>query len=322
MISVRAAAVLVCLVWWISDAGAQSYPARPIRVIVPFPAGGGADLWARMIGHQLSVKWGQNFVVDNRAGASGIIGTEMAARAVPDGYTLLLGTTGTHATNPAVFKTLPYDPLRSFAPVTNLVDTPFMLVAHLSMPAASVAELVQLARSKPREFSYASFGNGSSAHLVGELFKIVAKIELTHIPYKGGPPAMTDLIGGHVTMMFNSLPAVVPLIKAGRLHGFAIASTRRARSAPDIPTFAEAGFPGVEGGSWYGLFAPAGTRAAIIGKLHSEIAGLLRLPEIEKRLIIEGADAMGNSPEQFTAQVNADIVKWRKVARDAGIQPE
>jgi tripartite-type tricarboxylate transporter receptor subunit TctC len=275
-----------------------------------------------MIAQQLSATWGQNFVVDNRAGASGIIGTEIAARAVPDGYTLLLGTTGTHATNPVVFKKLPYDPLGSFAPITNLVDTPFMLVAHSSMPAASVAELVQLARSKPREFSYASFGNGSSAHLVGELFKIIAKIDLTHIPYKGGPPAMTDLLGGHVTMMFNSLPAVVPLIKAGRLRGFAIASTRRARSAPDTPTFAEAGFPGVEGGSWYGMFAPAGTPAAIISKLHSEIVGLLRLPEIEKRLIIEGADAIGNSPEQFIAQVKAGIVKWRGVARDAGIQPE
>jgi tripartite-type tricarboxylate transporter receptor subunit TctC len=159
-----------------------------------------------MIAQQLGANWGQNFVIDNRAGASGIIGTELAAKAVPDGYTLLLGTTGTHTTNPAVFKKLPYDPLGSFAPVTNLVDTPFMLVAHLSMPATSVSELVQLARSKPRDFSYASFGNGSSAHLVGELFKIIAKIDLTHIPYKGGPSAMTDLLGGHVTMMFNSLP--------------------------------------------------------------------------------------------------------------------
>ena len=275
-----------------------------------------------MIAQQLGANWGQNFVIDNRAGASGIIGTELAAKAVPDGYTLLLGTTGTHTTNPAVFKKLPSDPLGSFAPVTNLVDTPFMLVAHLSMLATSVSELVQLARSKPRDFSYASFGNGSSAHLVGELFKIIAKIDLTHIPYKGGPSAMTDLLGGHVTMMFNSLPAVVPLIKAGRLRGFAIASTRRARSAPDIPTFAEAGFARVEGGSWYGLFAPAGTSAPIIKKLHSEVAGLLKLPEIEKRLIIEGADAIGNSPEQFAAQVKADIVKWRGVARDAGIQSE
>ena len=322
MTSVRAVAVSVCLAWWISDAWAQPYPARPIRIIVPFPAGGGADLWARLIAQQLGATWGQNIVVDNRAGASGIIGTEIAARAAPDGYTLLLGTTGTHATNPTVFKKLPYDPVRDFAPITNFVDTPFMLVSHPSVPAASVAELVRLARAKPREFSYASFGNGSSAHLVGELFKSIAKIDLTHVPYKGGPPAMTDLLGGHVAVMFNSLPAVVPLIKVGRLRGLAIASTRRARSAPDIPTFAEVGLPGVEGGSWYGLFAAARTPTAIISMLHSEIAGLLRLPEIEKRLIDEGAEPVGNSPERFTAQVKADIVKWRGVARDAGIQPE
>ena len=322
IIRFRAAAVALALACASQGASAQQYPDRPLRIIVPFPAGGGADLWARLIAQKIGDAWGQNVVVDNRAGASGIIGTELAAKAAGDGHTLLLGTTGTHATNPVVFRKLPYDAIRDFAPITNFVDTPFMLVVHPTVAAHSVAELVSLAQSKPKQLTYASFGNGSSSHLVAELFKSTARVDVVHVPYKGGPPAMTDLLGGHVMMMFNSLPAVLPQLKAGRLRGLAVASARRVRSAPDLPTFAEAGVPGVEGGSWYGLFAPARTPAPIVGKLHHEIAGLLKLPEIEKRLAVEGADPIGNSPQQFAAQVKADLVKWGKVARDAGIQPE
>lgn len=322
MAGLRAAAAAACMAWWAADAAAQAYPARPVRIIVPFPAGGGADLWARIIAQRVSETLAQNVVVDNRVGASGIIGTEIAAKALPDGYTLLMGTTGTHATNSVVFRKLPYDPVADFSPITNFVDTPFMLVGHPGVAVSSVSDLVRLARAKPRELSYASFGNGSSAHLVGELFKSTAKIDLVHVPYKGGAPAMTDLLGGHVAVMFNSLPAVVPQIKAGRLRGLAIASARRARSAAEVPTFAEAGLPGVEGGSWYGLFAPARTPAAIVDKLHAEVSVLLRQPEIEKRLLAEGADAIGNTPREFAGQIRADIVKWGKVARDAGIQPE
>ena len=316
------AAAIAGLLCACNSALAQPYPAKPVRIVVPFPAGGGADLWARVITIKLGELWGQTFVVDNRPGASGIIGTELAAKAPPDGYTLLLGTTGSHATNPVVFRKLPYDPLRDFMPVTNFVDTPFMLVTHPSVTVTTVTELVRLAKARPRELTFASFGTGSSAHLVGELFKTVARIDLLHVPYKGGPPALNDLLGGHVAMMFNSLPAVVPQVVAGKLRGLAVASARRATGAPAVPTFAQAGLPGVEGGSWYGVFVPARTPEAIVTRLHADISGLLKLPDIEKRLAMEGGDPIGNTPEQFADQIRVEIAKWAKVVRDAGLQPE
>ena len=305
-----------------TSALAQTYPTKPMRIIVPFPAGGGADLWARVIGQKLSEAWGQNVIVDNRAGASGIIGTELAGKALPDGYTLLLGTTGTHATNPVMFKKLPYDSTKDFAPVTNFVDTPFMLVVHPSVPVKSLQELISIAKARPGQLTYASFGSGSSAHLAGELFKSMARIDILHIPYKGGPPAVSDLIGGQVSMMFNSMPAVVSLVKAGRLRGIAVAALQRVNAAPDVPTFAEAGSPGVEAGSWYGVFAPARTPAAVVAKLHSGIVAVLKLPDVQQRLVGEGAVAIGNTPEQFAAQIRGDIAKWGKVARESGRQIE
>jgi tripartite-type tricarboxylate transporter receptor subunit TctC len=316
------AIVAAFMLWPGINTLAQTFPAKPIRIIVPFPAGGGADLWARLIAQKLTESWGQNIIVDNRGGASGIIGTELAAKAPPDGYTLLMGTTGTHATNPVVFSKLPYDPVRDFAPITNFVDTPFMLVAHPSIPAKSVKELIDLTKTRPGQLTYASFGNGSSAHLAGELFKAIAKIAIVHVPYRGGAPAMTDLLGGQVSMMFNSLPAIVPHIKVARLRGIAIAAAQRANGLPNIPTFAEEGLPPVEAGSWYGVFAPGGTPAPVIEKLHSEIARLLTLSDIQQRLVTEGADAIGNAPEQFSAQLERDIAKWGKVARDSGIRAE
>ncbi len=306
----------------VSSGLAQNFPTKPIRFIVPFPAGGGADLWARVIGQKLTDAWGQNVIVDNRSGASGIIGTELASKAVPDGYTLLLGTTGTHATNPVVFSKLPYDSIKHFAPISNFVDTPFMLVAHPSIPVKSIRDLIGLANARPGQLNYASFGNGSSAHLAGELFKSVAKLDIVHVPYRGGPPAMVDLLGGQVSMMFNSLPAVTPHVKSGRLRGIAVASAARAKGMPDIPTFAEAGLPGIEAGSWYGVFAPAGTPKAVIAKLNSEIVNMLKLPDVQQRLATEGADPIGNSPAEFAAQVTRDIAKWGKVARESGIRAE
>ena len=316
------ALVAACIVWSVTGAFAQTFPARSMRIVVPFPAGGGADLWARIIGQKLGEAWGQNVIVDNRAGASGIIGTELVSKAAPDGDTLLLGTTGTHAPNPVVFKKLSYDPLRDFAPITNFVDTPFMLVVHPSIAVKSLQALIGFAKARPGQLTYASFGNGSSAHLAGELFKSLAKIDLLHVPYKGGPPAVSDLVGGQVSMMFNSLPAVVPQVKAGRLRGIAIASPHRANAAADIPTFAEAGLPGVEAGSWYGVFAPARTPAVVVAKLHSGIAALLKLPDVQQRLTAEGAVAIGNSPEQFAAQIKGDIAKWGKVVQESGLQIE
>ena len=315
--------VVVALVIWPAGSGlAQNFPTKPIRFIVPFPAGGGADLWARVIGQKLTDAWGQNVIVDNRSGASGIIGTELASKAVPDGYTLLMGTTGTHATNPVVFSKLPYDSIKHFAPISNFVDTPFMLVAHPSVPVKSLKDLIGLAKTRPGQLNYASFGNGSSAHLAGELFKTAAKLDIVHVPYRGGPPAMVDLLGGQVSMMFNSLPAVIPHVKSRRLRGIAVASATRAKGMPDIPTFAEAGLPGIEAGSWYGVFAPAGTPKAVVARLNSEIVKMLKSPDVQQRLATEGADPIGNSPEEFAAQVKRDITKWGKVARESGIRAE
>ena len=320
---IRSIAVVAAFIMGsVTGAFAQTSPAKPLRIIVPFPAGGGADLWARVIGQKLGEAWGQNVIVDNRAGASGIIGTELVSKAAPDGDTLLLGTTGTHATNPVVFRKLPYDPLRDFAPITNFVDTPFMLVVHPSVVVKSLQELIGFAKARPGQLTYASFGNGSSAHLAGELFRSMARIDILHIPYKGGAPAVSDLVGGQVSMMFNSLPAVVPQVKAGRLRGIAIASPQRANAAADVPTFAEAGLPGVEAGSWYGVFAPARTPEAVVVKLHSGIAAVLKLPDVQQRLTAEGAVAIGNSPEQFAAQIKGDIAKWGKVVQESGLQTE
>jgi len=314
-----AVALVICPV---GNGLGQSFPTKPIRIIVPFPAGGGADLWARVIGQKLTEVWAQNVIIDNRAGASGIIGTELASKAVPDGYTLLLGTTGTHATNPVVFSKLPYDSLKDFVPISNFVDTPFMLVVHPSVPVKSLSQLIGLAKARPGQATYASFGNGSSAHLAGELFKSMAKLDILHVSYRGGPPAMIDLLGGQVSMMFNSLPAVIPHVKSGRLRGIAVASAGRAKGIPGIPTFAEAGLPGFEAGSWYGVFAPAGTPGAVIVKLHSEIVNMLKYPDVQQRLVLEGADPIGNSPVEFAAQVKGDLAKWGKVARESGIRAE
>jgi tripartite-type tricarboxylate transporter receptor subunit TctC len=305
-----------------SGAAAQAYPAKPVRIVVPFPAGGNADIFARMHAQKLSEAWGQPVVVDNRAGAAGIIGSQLVAKSPADGYTLLLGTTGTHTTNPAVYAKLPYDPLKDFAPVSNLADSPFLLVVHPSVPAYSLRELIALAKSRRGQLNYASFGTGSSAHLAGEMLRSMARIEIVHVPYKGGPPALTDLIGGHVALMFNSLPAVIPQVKSGKLRALALAADKRAPALPDMPTFAEAGLRDFEAGSWYGVLAPAGTPRDIIARLHAETVRILALPDVRQRFATEGATPLGNSPEEFAEQIRKDHARWAKVAKDAGIKPQ
>jgi tripartite-type tricarboxylate transporter receptor subunit TctC len=303
-------------------AQAQSYPARPVRIVVPFPAGGNADILARLLAQKLGESLGQSVVVDNRAGASGIIGTENVAKSAADGYTLLMGTTGTHTTNPAVFAKLPYDPVKDFAPISNFADSPFLLVVHPSVPVRSLAELIALARARPAQLHYASFGAGSSAHLTGEMLRSMAKIDIVHVPYKGGPPALADVLGGHVPMMFNSLPAVLPQMKAGRLRALAITSLKRSGGATEIPTFGEAGLAGFEAGSWYGVIAPAATPREVITRLHGEIVRILALNDIKQRLAAEGADPIGNTPDQFTEQIRRDMARWSKVAREAKVRAE
>lgn len=303
----------------ISPVMAQPYPAKPVRIVVPFPAGGNADIFARAFAQKLGEATKQTPIVDNRAGAAGIIGTQFVAKSPADGYTLLFGTTGTHTTNPAVYAKLPYDPVKDFAPVSNFADSPFLLVVHPSVPANTLQGLVALAKSRPGQLDYASFGTGSSAHLAGEMLRTMAGINIVHVAYKGGPPAVTDLVGGHVSLMFNSLPAVLPLVKSDRLRALAVASAKRVPTLPALPTFAEAGYAGFEAGSWYGVLAPAGTPRDAISRLHAETVRMLALPDIQQKLATEGAEAIGNSPEEFAAQIRRDMARWAKVARDAKI---
>ena len=303
----------------IQPAPAQQYPAKLIRIVVPFPAGGNADIFARVFAQKLGDAWKQTLVVDNRAGAAGIIGTQFVAKSPADGYTLLFGTTGTHTTNPAVYAKLPYDPVKDFAPVSNFADSPFLLVVHPSIPVGSLKDLIALAKARPGQLDYASFGIGSSAHLAGEMLRTMAGINIMHVAYKGGPPALTDLIGGHVALMFNSLPAVLPQVKSGKLHALALAAARRNPTLPDMPTFAEAGLPNFEAGSWYGILAPAGTPREVVTRLHAETVRMLALPDVKQRLAAEGSEGIGNTPEEFAAQIQRDAARWAKVARDAKI---
>jgi tripartite-type tricarboxylate transporter receptor subunit TctC len=304
----------------VSVGGAAEYPARTIRIVVPFPAGGNADILARIMAQKMAASWKQNVIVDNRAGAAGIIGAETVAKSPPDGYTLLMGTTGTQTANPAVYSKLPYNSLKDFAPVSNFAESPFMLVTHPSLPVRTVGDLVALAKARPGQLHYASFGAGSSAHLVGEMLRGAARINIVHVPYKGGPPALADLIGGHVEMMFNLLPAVGPLIKSGRLRGIAVAASKRAATVPGVATFAEAGFSNFEAGSWYGVLAPAKTPKEIVAKLSAEISRIVALPDVRQRLAIEGADPIGNTPEQFADQIRKDLALWAKIAREAKVR--
>jgi tripartite-type tricarboxylate transporter receptor subunit TctC len=300
----------------------QTYPAKPIRFIVPFPAGGGADIFARLIGRKLGENMGQQFVVDNRAGASGIIGCEAVARAAPDGYTLLMGTTGTHTTNPAVFSKLPYDPLRDFAPVSLVAESPFLLLVHPSLPVANLKELIAFARARPGQLTYASSGTGSSSHLGFELFNLMAGIKGVHVPYKGLPPATLDTISGYVTMTWNSITASMPYLKNRQLKALGIGSARRSTLLPDIPTISEAGLPGFELGSWYGIFAPAGTSPDIVRRLRTEVVKAVNDPGLKDQFAALSAEPVGSTPEEFTVVLKQDLAKWAKVARQANVRAD
>jgi tripartite-type tricarboxylate transporter receptor subunit TctC len=301
---------------------AQNYPAKPVRVVVPFPAGGGADIFARLIGRKLGENLGQSFVVDNRAGASGIIGCEAVARSAPDGYTLLMGTTGTHTTNPAVFSKLPYDSIKDFAPISLVAESPFVLLVHPSLPVKNVKELIQLAKSRPGELNYASSGIGSSSHFGFELFNSMAGIKAVHVPYKGLGPASADTIAGNITMTWDSITASAPFIKAKRLRALGIGSTKRSSLLPDVPTIAESGLSGFELGSWYAIFAPAATPPEIIRNLQREVVKAIAAPGMREQFAALGAEPVGSTPEELAAVVQRDLVKWAKVAREAKVKAE
>jgi tripartite-type tricarboxylate transporter receptor subunit TctC len=303
-----------------ADAADQAvYPARPVRLIVPFGPAGSADALARTLQPSLSEALGQPVVIDNRPGASSTIGTEMAARAAPDGYTLVMITT-THTVNPSLLAKLPYDSVKDFSPVSLVVSQPNILVVHPSVPVKSVKELVALAKAKPNSLNFASGGNGSSPHLSGELFKLVAAIEITHIPYKGSGPGVTDLLGGHVQMMFAGPLALEQHIKSGRLRALAVADRRRSTVVPDIPTMTEAGFPGVETGTWYGILAPARTPPAIVTSLQRTIARTVQMPDLKSRIVNQGVDIVASSPDDFHKFIIAEIAKWSRVVQKAGVR--
>jgi tripartite-type tricarboxylate transporter receptor subunit TctC len=300
-------------------AHAQSpYPSKPIRLVVPFPAGGTTDILARAVAQRLTETMGQPVVVDNRPGAGGNIGAELVAKSAPDGYTLLMGTVGTHAINASLYAKMPYDHVRDFAPVILVAGVPNVLVVHPALPVNSVQELIAYGKANPGKLNFASSGNGTSIHLSAELFKTMTGVQMAHVPYKGSAPALVDLAGGQVQLMFDNLPSALALIKGGKLKALAVTSAQRSTALPDVPTVAESGLPGFEASSWFGLLAPAGTPKDIITKLNGEVAKWLATPEAKEKLAAQGAIPFGLPPDEFARHIAAETVKWQKVVKDSG----
>lgn len=305
-----------------SEAAALNYPTKPIRMVCPSSPGGTTDLTARIVAQRLTEAWGQQVIVDNRPGSGGVIGTEMVARAAPDGYSMLLGTITTHAVNPALHKKLNFDPIKDFTPVSLVVSSPQLLAVNPSLPVKSVKDLIALAKAKPGQLNYGSAGSGNSSHLVVEMFKGMAAIELVHVPYKGSGPAITGVIANEVQMIITGVLALFPHIKSGKLRGVAVTSAKRVAALPDLPTINESGIPNFDVNSWFGVFLPAGTPKPIVGKLNSEIRKMLEAPELRQRLTDQGADPASNSPEEFAAYVKSELTRWSKVVRDSRIRAD
>jgi len=299
---------------------AANYPVRPIRMILPFAPGGGLDISTRLIGQKLTEKWGQNIVVDSRPGAATVLATEIASKATPDGYTMLMITT-TFAINPGLRARLPYDPLKDFTPVTQLNSQPNVIVVAPSFAGKSVKDLVALAKSKPGDLTFASPGAGSAPHLSAEMFQRAAGIRMVHVPYKGIPQAVTDVIGGRVTMLFTTTISAAPHINSGRLRAVAITSAKRQASMPDVPTVGET-VPGYRAEAFQGMVAPAGVSRAIVNKLSAEVAAIVKSPEIAQRFQLDGAEAVGSNPQEFAVFLKAEMQKWSKVIREAGIKAD
>jgi tripartite-type tricarboxylate transporter receptor subunit TctC len=303
-----------------ADALSDSYPTQPIRLIVPFPPGGGTDTGARIVAQKLGEALGQTVVVDNRGGAAGIIGTELAAKAAPDGYTLVMGNIGTHAINPALYRKLPYDPVRDFVPVTQVCALPMFLVVNPAVPAKSTSELIALAKAQPGKLNYASAGSGNAIHIAGELFKSMGGVDIVHVPYKGGAQATTAVLSGEVQMTFLSIAESVQNVKAERVRAIAVTGSRRSAAFPDVPTVAEAALPGYESISWLGIFAPAGTPPSIVAKLNATLVKVLGQPDVKEKLLGIGAEPIANSAEQFAAAQKADIAKYGKLLKEIGVE--
>ena len=301
-----------------TSALAQAYPTKPVTIIVPFAAGGTTDILARIIGQALTAELGQSVVVDNRAGAGGNIGGQAAAKATPDGHTLFMGTVGTHAINASLYKKMPFDPVKDFAPLTRVANVPNLLVANPAQPYKSVKDLIAYAKANPGKVNFGSSGNGSSIHLSGELFKSLAKVDMQHVPYKGSAPAVTDLLGNQIGIMFDNMPSAIQHVRSGKLVPLAVTTAKRSPELPNVPTIAEAGVPGYEATSWFGMFAPAGTPAPVLAKLNAAIVKVLAQPDVKKKINEQGAEVYSETPEQFAAFIQAESVKWGKVVKESG----
>jgi len=314
------AALLGAIVLAAASAGAfaQAYPAKPVTIIVPWPPGGPSDIAARPMAKALTEEMKQTFIIDNRGGAGGNIGTAMVAKAPPDGYTLLITSSAPIVINPSLYKQMPFDPPKDLAPITNLLRVPLILAVHPSVPAKNLQELIAYVNSQKGKIQYASAGNGTPQHLTGELFKATAKLDMIHVPYKGSAPAITDLIGGHVPIMFDSTIAILPHVKGGKVKAIAITSAKRSSILPDVPTFDESGLKGFASYAWYGFFAPAKTPKEIIAKLNAEALKAMKQPEWQKVLAETGSENVGDTAEQFAAFTRAEAAKWAKVVKDSG----
>lgn len=308
----------LCGVVQAADGG---YPQRPIRMIVAYPPGGGTDQVGRIMADRLALNLGQNVVIDNRGGATGNIGTELAARANPDGHTLLMGNVAPNAINVSLFRKIGFDPVKDFAPISLVAVTPNILVVHPSVPVKTVKELIALARARPGTLNFPSAGLGSSSHLAGEMLKSMAGVDMVHVPYKGGGPALIALISGQVQIMFATMPAAMPHVKSGKVRPVAVTTAKRSSAMPELPAIAEAGVAGYEAATWYGLLAPAGTPRAVVGRLHGEVVKILG-GETRERLGALGFEPVGTTPGEFAAYIKSEIVKWAKVITDANIRPE
>jgi tripartite-type tricarboxylate transporter receptor subunit TctC len=300
---------------------AQGYPSKPIRIVVPYPPGGFNDTLARTLGQKLTEKWGQPVIVDNRPGGGTTIGTNLAAKSAPDGYTLLI-VSFAFAVNPALYASLPYDPVNDFVPIVLAASTPNLLVVNPALPVKSVKELIVLARSKPGKLNYASAGNGSSNHLSMELFKSLAAVDIVHVPYKGSAPAVTDLIGGQVDLMFDNVPNVLQQVKAGKLRAIAVSSKNRSTFVKDLPTVSESGVPGFDVSVWFGVVAPTGTPQSVIAKLNAEINAILKIAEVRQAFNNQGVETLGGAPAEFSIFLRAQMTKWAKVVEATGARPE
>jgi tripartite-type tricarboxylate transporter receptor subunit TctC len=297
---------------------AQDYPTKPIRMVVPFTPAGTTDILARIVAHQLSEAWGQQVIVDNRPGAAGNLGSDLVAKSTPDGYTVLMATVSSHGINPSLYNKMPYDAVKDFQPVSLVALVPNLLVVNPNVPVKSVQDLIKLAKDKPGKLNVASSGNGTSIHLSAELFKTMTGVDMVHVPYKGSAPAVTDLIGGQVDLMFDNMPSSIEHVRGGKLRAIAVTTAKRSPALPDLPTIAEAGVPGYEATSWFGVMAPAGTPKPIVDKMSAEIAKSLRKPDVKAKLAEQGAEAVGSTPDEFSTFVKAEIDKWAKVVKASG----